>query len=1286
MKQINIREALLELDRKTDARYDLTTLYEACKLDDDDKQKLVKYIDAYDHPATINKFLSSKCDAITEALGDDDVSDMKLIDEINDGGDHTLWNLINKFEDEDLQLKDLTEDVNSEALADRIEDIEFVMNRYVKDSVLIDDVQGSGTEYKVTYNGETVDVVFDTNYDEYTYTINGKGPYAHSSYEYIAKDIMDFVDYGHLGQSDDEVDEALGDNRDVHSRTHMDSYDVYCTDCGQVTSHRFKGNFKDGEKELGRYICKECGCENDDDPINESLTEGVDTSNLEPQIKEVVNAFMAEVGYEADEIEAYTAVEIKDTVDDMVQVEVRAELGYDDLMELCDKLNPIVAALDHFAYFEPVTSGIARAFIRNDQSQDIVDEDAVNQWTNKIYDCASMEDLRQVYRIFKDHIDNLQYTDGTVDAVLDEIHKKADMLNESLTEDTKEEYFVGDDETGRIYYNEKDAQAAFDGLKKSGIANPVKMKVTDMREDVNDGWIKRWDFLDKYYKDDLVISKISSPVNAWHVERVDANGHTIEHLGNYNSLEAAKAGAIKKNASKLTLNESDDTDILYDMEDWDEDNTTVTAGNQFIEDGYTWMWFKQCGDTVHLDFDNWAVWWAYRREDEDDEDSAAISGFFVVDTDTGFIDWGPCDTVKEAQEFLQSKVNDWENDDLDESIKVGDKVKVTTPGNNHYDGRTGVVDYTGDGIVTVKFDDNNSPKLNNFDLNQVTKIDESKSIKEDLETFNSLKQKLADGAFDNYVAYDSEYSDFIDALYNDAVAKLEKEYKDLYIEPSIQNGRGSVFASYDVDGETYRCNWNYEYECEAIEEYIAESNNEEEFVNHMYNYLKGKLEDASTGEDDYDDYDPDDWGHLDESKSIKEDVEVIYQKGNKKIVKDGYGYAIDDGINANRFYVTADGKPKFDNGCSSKFWLDKVNSLIKAGKLTSRKNESKSIKEAFKDLDTFTQHCIEFYCDSGAADNEADQYCSGNPGKWDITDPRFVDRAVEYYKQSDYYDPDDWGHLDESKSIKEDVNSAANSLFDLLKDYGAISVDKDVDVTRISFRNSEDDSDATLVHHCILSKGYKELNQYGNNPNVTEYLNEAGDTCVKLLIYDDSIAVELSAEDSSQYMNVDESLKEGVEKYTIIAKEDGLNLYYNATDDNFGTDMKAATQYEERAVALDDYKAVKDRYPTAYIRSTYDLPLLNKPSKKEGFEEDEWDDDELASIYGGDTKYDMPDGVETPEETEARLARENALKESTKYVVIKADGTYAGIPCETEEEARELSNQHEGSKVHKIEG
>lgn len=64
-------------------------------------------------------------------------------------------------------------------------------------------------------------------------------------------------------------------------------------------------------------------------------------------------------------------------------------------------------------------------------------------------------------------------------------------------------------------------------------------------ESSNNGWVKRWNFLDKYYKDDLVISKISSPVDAWHIEKVAPNGHTIKHVGNYRSLEAAMDAAEK---------------------------------------------------------------------------------------------------------------------------------------------------------------------------------------------------------------------------------------------------------------------------------------------------------------------------------------------------------------------------------------------------------------------------------------------------------------------------------------------------------------------------------------------------------------------------------------------------------------------------------------------------------------------------------------------------------------------------------------------------------------------
>ncbi len=33
------------------------------------------------------------------------------------------------------------------------------------------------------------------------------------------------------------------------------------------------------------------------------------------------------------------------------------------------------------------------------------------------------------------------------------------------------------------------------------------------------------------------------------------------------------------------------------------------------------------------------------------------------------------------------------------------------------------------------------------------------------------------------------------------------------------------------------------------------------------------------------------------------------------------------------------------------------------------------------------------------------------------------------------------------------------------------------------------------------------------------------------------------------------------------------------------------------------------------------------------------------------------------------------------YTVVKADGTYAGVPCLTTEEAYELGAQHPGSKI-----
>lgn len=37
--------------------------------------------------------------------------------------------------------------------------------------------------------------------------------------------------------------------------------------------------------------------------------------------------------------------------------------------------------------------------------------------------------------------------------------------------------------------------------------------------------------------------------------------------------------------------------------------------------------------------------------------------------------------------------------------------------------------------------------------------------------------------------------------------------------------------------------------------------------------------------------------------------------------------------------------------------------------------------------------------------------------------------------------------------------------------------------------------------------------------------------------------------------------------------------------------------------------------------------------------------------------------------------------EDVRWAVVKADGTFAGVPCASYEEARDLAAQHEGSKI-----
>ena len=119
--------------------------------------------------------------------------------------------------------------------------------------------------------------------------------------------------------------------------------------------------------------------------------------------------------------------------------------------------------------------------------------------------------------------------------------------------------------------------------------------------------------------------------------------------------------------------------------------------------------------------------------------------------------------------------------------------------------------------------------------------------------FKRMKKYLANDP-ECDLCYNSPFSDYIDSLYYYATKRLEKDYDNLFIEPSVQCGMGGVFASFTVDGVLYQTNWDYECECEIIAEYAMEAKSEEALINCIYEYVKSQLVDAEPlDEEDEDD-------------------------------------------------------------------------------------------------------------------------------------------------------------------------------------------------------------------------------------------------------------------------------------------------------------------------------------------------------------------------------------------------------------------------------------------------
>lgn len=132
--------------------------------------------------------------------------------------------------------------------------------------------------------------------------------------------------------------------------------------------------------------------------------------------------------------------------------------------------------------------------------------------------------------------------------------------------------------------------------------------------------------------------------------------YTLNEKLHWTNILAENEHTAAKNVYKQISEAYPDDDYEYVDIESDFDDGEVMEGTSFITDGYEYKWIGRMGDSVHLDFDNWAVWAA------ENQDTNEIQ-FFIVEEDTGFIDWGPVDTAKEAAEFLQSKIDDYNEDE-----------------------------------------------------------------------------------------------------------------------------------------------------------------------------------------------------------------------------------------------------------------------------------------------------------------------------------------------------------------------------------------------------------------------------------------------------------------------------------------------------------------------------------------------------------------------------------------------------------------------------------------------
>lgn len=262
-----------------------------------------------------------------------------------------------------------------------------------------------------------------------------------------------------------------------------------CDNCGyrnriKVAFPEFNKPFEDRD-----YRCENCGAVIELTDLHTYDEDGyiVESSKLSKldiikrKLVDVVHKMLtsSEFGFDADEVDSYSEVEIYPVEIDCTCIEIRAEVSYDGLWQLKQACDPIIEKYYPDAYFDMVDSGILQTFIEDPKSISSASNETYFMQLKRNYknmrkfddmtsDSAHILDFEDELKAHNAKFERYEHkSDNGCTIFYDDYVKGANFNNSDLTEYTKIRYGSKQFAVHYTYVNSKDPQQAFNKFKAS---------------------------------------------------------------------------------------------------------------------------------------------------------------------------------------------------------------------------------------------------------------------------------------------------------------------------------------------------------------------------------------------------------------------------------------------------------------------------------------------------------------------------------------------------------------------------------------------------------------------------------------------------------------------------------------------------------------------------------------------------------------------------------------------------------------------------------------------------